>query len=213
MRQVLFLVCLFFSLGIVAAGQGLADSNLPIVIINTDGGADIPDDPKMPASMKIIYRGAGKRNYITDKDNPLYLNYDGRIGIELRGSSSQESPKKQYGFTTLQADNVTNNNVSLLGFPSENDWILNGMTYDTARIRDFLAYNLSRQLGNYASRTAYCEVIINDDYKGLYLLQEKIKADDNRVDVTKIGSSDINLPEVSGGYITKADKADGDPIA
>jgi hypothetical protein len=194
--------------------QVLTDSNLPIVYIYTDGGVDIPDSPRVLGYMKIIYRGPGVRNYLTDLTNPAYLNYNGRISIELRGSSSQITPKKQYGFTTLLSDNVSKNNVSLLGMPAENDWILNGMVFDTARIRDFLCYNFSRQLGNYASRTAYCEVVVNTDYKGIYLLQEKIKADNGRVDVLKIASIDNYLPNVSGGYITKADKVSPDePVA
>jgi hypothetical protein len=194
--------------------QVFTDSNLPIVVINTDGGVQIPDEPKVLGTMKIIYRGPGERNYVSDMTNPAYLNYNGRIGIEIRGQSSTVSPKKQYGFTTLMANNVSNNNVKLLDLPSENDWILNGMAFDSARIRDFLNYTLSRRLGNYASRTVYCEVIINNIYQGLYLLQEKIKSDNNRVDVMKIGVSDNYLPEVSGGYITKADKVSGnEPVA
>lgn len=175
---------------------------------------EIPDEPKIPGTMKIIYRGSDLRNYLTDQNNPAYLNYNGTIEIELRGSSTQDSPKKQYAFTTLLADKITDNNVSLLGMPRENDWILNGMAFDPGRIRDFLSYNLSRQIGQYASRTAYCEVIINGSYQGLFLLQEKIKADDNRVNIVKIGPSDITMPDVTGGYITKADKTTGtDPVA
>jgi hypothetical protein len=202
------------ALASIAGAQGLTDSNLPIVIINTDGGVPIVDDPRVLASMKIIYRGPGERNYVADQNNPQYLNYDGRIDIEIRGSSSQVTPKKQYGFSTKMADNVTNNNVSLLGMPEENDWIFNGMVFDPALIRDYLCYNLSRQIGEYASRTAYCELIINGGYKGLYLLQEKIKADDNRVNIVKIDINDNLMPKVSGGYITKADKTTGgDPVA
>jgi len=124
--------------------------------------------------MKIINRGGGERNYVTDQYNTAYLNYNGRIDIETRGSSSQwEIEKKQYGFSTRMADDITNNNVSLLGMPSENDWILNGMVYDSAFVRDYLCYNLSWQIGEYASRTVYCELIINGAYRGLYLLEEK----------------------------------------
>ncbi len=163
--------------------------------------------------MKIINRGNDQRNYVTDKDNAAYLNYNGRIDIEIRGSSSQSLPKKQYGFTTLENDNQTDNDVSLLGLPKESDWIINGLAFDPALIRDYLCYNLSRQIGQYATRTIYCEVIINDIYKGLYILQEKIKQDANRVNVIKISSSDLTYPAVTGGYITKADKPDGDPVA
>jgi hypothetical protein len=194
--------------------QTFTDSNLPIVIINTDGSVPIVDNPRALASMKIIYRGPGERNYLTDQDNPQYLNYTGRIDIEIRGSSSQVTDKKQYGFSTLMADNVSKNNVSLLGMPDEHDWIFNGMVFDPAMMRDYLCYNLSRQIGEYASRTAYCELVINRQFMGLYLLQEKIKADNNRVNIVKIDVNDNSLPQLSGGYITKADKTTGgDPIA
>lgn len=207
-------IILLSLLSLQVAGQDFTDSNLPIVIISTDGGVTIPDEPKVKATMKIIDRGPGERNYVTDQDNPLYLNYNGRIGIETRGSSSQESPKKNYGFKTRKEDDKTNNNVSLLGMPVENDWILGGMVFDTAFIRDYFCHNLYGKMGNYASRAVYCEVIINNNYAGLYMLQEKLKADDNRINVTKIGKNDNALPALSGGYISKADKTTGgDPVA
>ena len=197
-----------------ASAQTFTDSNLPIVVINTDGGVAIPDEPKVLADMKIIWHQDGSRNYLTDIDSPAFLNYDGRIGIELRGSSSQMTAKKPYGFTTLQADNTSNNNVSLLGMPSENDWILNNLAFDQTGMRDFLSYELSERLGQYASRRVYCEVMINGDYKGLYVFMEKIKADKDRVNVEKMDQTCNQYPEVTGGYITKADKTTGgDPVA
>ena len=213
-KRLLYCLLLLFPAAIGSNAQTLVSSNLPIVIINTDGGLSIPDEPKVPATMKLIWRGPGERNYVSDQNTAEYLDYDGRIGIEIRGSSSQESPKKNYGFTTRMADNITNNNVSLLGMPEENDWILGGMVFDTALVRDYICYHLSSRLGNYASRAFYCEVIINNDYKGLYMLQEKLKADDNRIDVIKIKDTDNAYPDLTGGYITKADKpTGGDPIA
>lgn len=210
MKKFFINIIFLFVILVPSLGQTLTDSNLPIVIIATDGGVSIPDEPKAMATMKIIDRGAGQRNYVSDQSNPIYLNYNGRIGIEIRGSSSQVSPKKSYGLTTRMADDVTNNNVSLLGMPEENDWILGGMVFDTALIRDYLCHSLSRQMGNYASRARYCEVIINNVYHGLYILQEKLKADDDRIDVTKISTTDNLLPDLSGGYIVKADKTTGD---
>jgi hypothetical protein len=213
-RQLLYCLLLLLLTPKNLNGQIMTSSNLPIVIIDTDGGLTIRDEPKLPATMRIIWRGPGERNYVSDQYTTEYLNYNGRIGIEIRGSSSQISPKKNYGFTTRMADNITNNNVSLLGMPEENDWILGGMVFDTALIRDYLCNNLSRRLGNYASRAVYCEVIINNDYKGLYMLQEKLKADDNRIDVIKIKETDNAYPDLTGGYLTKADKTTGgDPIA
>ncbi|NMH28122.1 CotH kinase family protein [Flavobacterium silvaticum] len=216
--KILLLCGILFS-GKISA-QVFTDSNLPIVIINTDIDPntgqpyEIPDDPRVLGNMKIIKHPDGSRNYLSDQDNAAFLNYNGRMNIEIRGATSQDLPKKQYGLTTLQADNSSNNNVSLLGMPSENDWVLNGLAFDPSLIRDYLSYNLSRLMGNYAPRTVYCEVVINGDYKGLYILQEKIKADSNRVNVVKITASDNTEPTISGGYITKADREDeDDPVA
>ena len=196
-----------------ALGQNFTSSNLPIVVITTDNGVAIPNEPKVPADLKIIWHQDGSRNYLTDLNNHEFLNYDGRIGIELRGSSSQDLDKKPYGLETRQADNVTANNVSLLGMPAENDWILNSLAFDQTGMRDVLSYELSRNLGQYASRSVYCEVVINGDYKGLYVMMEKIKADKNRVNIQKMDATCNVYPEVTGGYITKADKTNGDPYA
>jgi len=207
------IVLLIFILATIqAAAQAFTDSNLPIIIINTS--TPIVDDPRVVGTMKIIYRGPGQRNYMSDQNTPGYLDYNGKIDIEIRGSSSQYSQKKQYGFTTRLTDGITVNNVSLLGMPAENDWILNSMIFDSALVRDFLCFNLSRRIGEYASRTVYCEVVVNNSYRGLYLLEEKIKPDNNRVDIKRVSFLDNYLPEVSGGYITKADKTTGgDPVA
>ena len=206
---------LFSFLSLTAVAQNLTSSNLPIVVIETDNGVNIPDEPKVPGTMKIIWHQDGSRNYMSDIDNPEFLNYDGRIGIERRGSSSQTMfNKKPYAVETREDDDVTNRNVSLLGMPAENDWILNSLASDQTGMRDVLAYELSNRLGQYASRSAYCEVVINGDYKGLYVFMEKIKPDKNRVNIEKMDETCNQYPEVTGGYITKADKTTGgDPVA
>jgi hypothetical protein len=214
MKRYLSLISLLFCIYVSSYSQIFTDSNLPIVLINTDGGVDIPDAPRVFADMTIIFRGEDQRNYLTDQNTTGYLNYNGRINIEIRGSSSQTLPKKQFGLTTYKADNVTKVNVSLLGMPADNDWVLNGLGYEPSLIRDYLCYNLSRMIGEYASRTVYCEVMINGSYNGLYVLQEKIKQGSARVNVMKIATTDNSLPNLTGGYITKADKTNADdPVA
>ncbi len=200
--------------------QIFTDSNLPIVVITTDLNPstgqpeEIVDDPRVLATMKIIKRPDVTRNYLTDINTATFLNYNGRIDIEFRGSTSQDLPKKPYGLSTKQANNLANNNVSLLGMPAENDWILNSMAYDSSYIRDYISYNLSNQLEYYASKTVYCELVINGEYKGLYLLQEKLKDDSNRINILEIAPNDNTPESITGGYITKADKTTGgDPVA
>ena len=56
----------------------------------------------------------------------------------------------------------------------------------------------------YAIRSYY--VFIDDDYKGVYVLLEQIKQDDNRVDIAKLKPEDIAGDELTGGYIFRVDK-------
>ncbi len=152
--------------------------------------------------MKVIW-GEGL-NHVDDN----LFSYDGQIGIEIRGSSSQSFPKKQYGFETQNPDR-SNNNVSLLGMPEENDWILNAPYVDKSLIRNVLAYTISNQLGFYAPKTQLCEVLINGEYVGVYVLTEKIKRDVNRVDISRLNANDNFGDDVTGGYIIKIDKQTG----
>ena len=183
----------------------LESSDLPIVIINTEQGAPVPDEPKIKADMGIIYNGIGNRNYLTDAFN----DYDGKIAIETRGASSSGFPKKNYGFETQDA-NGDNNNISLLGMPEENDWILHGPFSDKSLIRNVLAFHLGNQTGRWAPRTRYCELFINDEYLGVYILMEKIKRDANRVDIAKLTPDDNEGDELTGGYIVQIDRVEPD---
>ncbi|WP_245925647.1 CotH kinase family protein [Algibacter marinivivus] len=190
------------------------NSNLPIVIIETFNGATIPDEPKVLGTMKIIERPNGARNFICDADNDEYLNYSGTIGIETRGSSSQALDKKPYGIDTLEDDGIEDDNVELLGMAKENDWILNSFAFDDSMMRDFISYEMAREMGQYAANLRYCEVVVNGDYKGLYALSEKIKRDGDRVDIAKLSDDENVFPEVTGGYLMQTDRpSEEDPEA
>ena len=178
-------------------------SNLPIVVINTFGQT-IVDDPRIVCDMGIIDNGFGTINSISDPFN----DYNGKISIEFRGSSSQSFPKKSYALET-QDVNGNNNNVSLLGMPVENDWILYAPYSDKSLMRNFLTFDLGRKMGSYSPRTVYCELVINGDYKGIYILMEKIKRDNDRVDIAKLDADDLAGDSLTGGYIIKVDKYTG----
>ena len=198
----------------VLNNSSFTSSNLPIIIINTENAADIPDETKILGTMKIIQRPNGARNFLTDADNEDFLNYSGTIGIETRGSSSQALPKKPYGIDTLEDDGVEDKGVKLLGMPKEDDWILNSFAFDDSMMRDYISYEMTRQMGQYAANLKYCEVVLNGDYIGLYALSEKIKRDGDRVNIAKLADDENSLPEVSGGYLMQTDRvSDENPAA
>lgn len=190
--------------GVVSSfGQAFTSSNLPIVVIDTEG-AFIQDEPKITANMGIVDNGVGVRNNLTDAFNV----YNGKIGIELRGSSSQMFPKKPYGIELRDA-NGNGISMPILGMPAEEDWVLIATYNDKSLMRDALAYKLGRDLGRYAPRTRFCEVVINGEYLGVYMLAEGIKRDKNRVDISKLEPNEISGDDLTGGYIIKIDKSTG----
>lgn len=180
-----------------------SDFNLPLMVINTNGQT-IVDDPRIVADMNLIWNGVGSVNNSTDPPNE----YSGRISIEIRGESSQQFEKKSYSIELQNADG-TNNNVSILGLPPENDFILNGPYSDKTMIRNVLTYHLYNRMGSWAPRTRYIELLINDDYRGVYILMEKVKRDDNRVDIRSLTPEDVTEADISGGYILRRDKTTG----
>ncbi len=174
-------------------------SNLPLVLINTNG-QDIVDGTKIEADMKIIDHGPSQLNHVTDPAN----GYNGKIGIELRGSFSLEFPQKGYGLETRDSLNVQQN-VEILGMPSENDWVLEQHYNDKALMRNELTYQFSNYMGHYASRARYCEVFLNNNYMGIYFFGEKIKQNKNRVDIAKLTTTENSGDSLTGGYILKND--------
>ncbi len=191
------LVVLIIKLCLIVSGQyvNFTSSNLPIFIIDTDNQT-IPDEPKITAHLGIVYNGPGQINNIFQPHN----HYDGYIGIELRGNSTQRYPKKPYAIETR--DSLGQNlNVSLLGMPEENDWILRASYFDHTFIRNPLACHMSRMTGRWASRCRLVELVVNGEYKGIYILMEKIKRDRGRLDIAELTPDEITAPDVSGGYI------------
>jgi hypothetical protein len=168
----------------------------------------IPDTPKVMVDMGVIDNGYNVLNHVADSQNV----YMGKIGIEKRGSISQAFwyTQKSYGFETRNADS-TNRDVVLLGMPKENDWVLYAPFDDHTLMRNVLTYQLGREMGYWTPRTKYTEVQWYDwawtpDYRGLYVMMEKIKRGKNRVNISKLDTNDNAGDSLTGGYIFAVDK-------
>lgn len=178
-------------------------SNLPIVIINT--GNQTISETDISVNMGIIDNGAGLRNDTADTRN----NYNGKTRMRIRGNSSKNFEKKSYGIETTDLSGVEQSS-SILGMPAEMDWALIASYADKSLMRNSLTYDFYRQMGNYAPRYKNVELIINNEYKGIYALMEKPKRSKDRIDVSKLTSAENSYPEITGGYILKIDRPDED---
>jgi len=192
----------FFFLTEGSFGQTLKTSQHPIVVINT-GNSEIPDEPKIAASMGIIYNRVGMDNHISDP----YNHYDGSIGIETRGNSTQGFDKKTY---SIELWNAVGEDISvpLLGMGTEEDWILHAMVIDKTQLRIPYSFYLWQRMGHYASNWRYVELVLDGEYRGLYLLTEKIKRGKDRVAIDKLDRDDVSGDSLSGGYILRIDWLD-----
>lgn len=178
-------------------------TSLPIVLLHTDH-VTVPNEPKIPGTIKVIFNGGGGLNH---PDSAAV--FESNMAIEVRGSSSQGFPKKSYGFETQDAEG-DDFETELLGLPKEEDWILYAPYTDKTFLRDALTYKLGNDFGGYAPRTVACEMFLNGDYQGVYWLEEKIKRDKNRVNIKKLNPVDTIGDALTGGYILKVDRDDGE---
>ncbi len=182
-------------------------SNIPVMIIHE---FDTPISPgnRTSAYMTILDNHSGERKQITDAPA-----FDGRIKINIRGSSSQSFPKKGFGFHILE-ENKNNRKVSLLGMPEEHNWVLHGPYSDKTLMRNAYSYSLSNDIGQYSPRTRFIELFIHsgtgpledEHYHGVYVLTERIKIAPGRVELEDLEPHHNEFPEVSGGYIFKIDR-------
>lgn len=178
----------------------LTSTNLPIIKITA---ALTINDTMVQGSMDVIDNVSGINN-VTD---PATLN--SMIGIKLRGNTvSQSYPKKSYTIETWNGFNVTNN-ISVLGLPAENDWVLLSAYSDRSLMRSMLSFKLHDKMGRYAPRMKYCELILNNTYKGVYLFGEVVKRDTGRLSLSNLRPQDNFGDQLTGGYILSVDDESG----
>ncbi|ASB48670.1 CotH kinase family protein [Alkalitalea saponilacus] len=182
-------------------------SNLPVMTIF---GYNTPITPgsRTPAYMVITNNENEGRNEITDIPE-----FQSRIIINKRGSSSLSFPKNNYGFH-IQEEDGSNRKVSLLGLPEEHNWVLHGPYSDKTLMRNAFSYGLSNEIGQYSPYTRFVELFIHTGtgtlnelhYHGVYLLTQRIKVAPGNVNIQDLKPWHNNHPEITGGYIFKNDR-------
>lgn len=125
-----------------------------------------------------------------------------RALIRGRGNSSREFDKVGYLLKFTDADMVTPLKVSLSGMTADNNWILYGPFLDKTLIRNYICYNLSGEIMDYAPNVRFCEMFLNGEYVGVYLITEKISFNQSgRITLRK---TDPDMATTS--YIVQADR-------
>lgn len=143
----------------------------PLCRVELRCASEIADEPKIDCALRI-------------EDGAELEVYADRVGIERRGRSSLQYDKPNY---SLELRDAAGNEkpVNLLGMGAESDWILDGSWVDRSLVRNELAFALFRSLGpeRWAPRGRFCELWLDDESRGIYRLGERIKRDDDRIDI------------------------------
>lgn len=165
--------------------NGVLTSYLPLIVLKADGnvipGADITDQ-ELYCEFSVI-----------DNDSHINRSADtptqtGKMAINIRGNSSRYFIKKQYAIRTVDEAGLPKK-TAFLGMPAETTWVLNGSYIDYSLIRNYMMYNISGEIMDYAPRCRLCEVFITNEngeleYQGVYTLMEKPKVSRERLNLT-----------------------------
>ncbi len=198
------------------------ESYLPIVLVNTNGQG-FPGDCKQQAGIgpsikdkrivdvKILWNEDGSLNRVQNTADTSAIHYDRKAIMNHRGSTSADMVKKPFAFRTckknLENGAAKKGNFALLNMPEEKDWILYASYGDKSLMRNKLAMDLYYAMGYWQTDLKFVELFIDNNYRGVYLMMEKITRDKNRVSVAK--DEDTNTDPATCGYIWKLDKTDG----
>lgn len=180
-------------------------SHLPVVSIETDG-AVIPGRPEPGQHIKEIensyiqadmqiYDREGELNTLSSQ--PVL---ESKINIRVRGNSSRTFDKVGYLFKFTD-DMGSERNLEVMGMEKDSTWVLHAPYLDKTLMRNYMWYNLAGQIMEWAPDVRYCEVFLNHEYQGLYVMVEQISMGEGRIEMTKYdGKSNIS------SYIVCADR-------
>ena len=187
-------------------------THLPLVIIDT-GGEEIPGEPVELGDGTTVFTTTengeemlGARISILDDESHNHHPSDAPdletdSLIRIRGNSSRYFDKKSYliRFTEQDGDYADH---PVMGMDAHYEWALYGPYLDKSLIRNYMWYNIAGEMMGYAPNVRFCEVILNGEYQGLYLMTETItNGEDCRVDVSEpVGTS------TATGYVLRLDR-------
>lgn len=163
-------------------------TKLPTVVIHTENSEDVVSrDYYLKGIVSIISEDG--RNIYTDS-----------LNVRGRGNASWSFPKKPYRMKLYTK-------TSLLDFPAvRTKWTLINNYGDKTLMRNLLAFDLSERLEMlYTPAGKPVDVFLNGEYKGTYQLCDQVEVSTGRVEVEKMKTNDVTLPNLSGGYLIEMD--------
>lgn len=157
-------------------------SHLPILSFDTleeiRGGESKEDKEYVEANLKV-YDSEQHQNELKNET------YQTHSLIRYRGNSSRFFDKK--GLRIKLIDEEGNDvDYPLLGMSKDHDYVLHNPYLDKTLLRNYLGYNITGEVMEYSPNVRYCEVFVNGEYQGVYLLVETMKVSPERINISKL---------------------------
>ena len=172
-------------------------THLPLVIIDTSN-SNINETRDTVGSIRLVNNENGHNHF----DGIAAL--ESHIRIKAEDIYFSDLDKKQYKITLVDAnDDITTISQSVLGMPAESEWILDGMATDMSLLRNYLMHNLADEImaKEWTPQVQYCELFLNGEYQGIYLMSESVKVAPNRLNIIKTTEQSATT-----GYLLKREQ-------
>ncbi len=181
--------------GVEIPGKAIKEGHRTIGYTTTADGSD-----RIQAQIQV-FDSEENNNHLTDTPG---ITSD--MTIHVRGNSSRTFDKLGYRINLFDK-NGENNPQPLLGMDAHHEWALHGPILDKTLIRNYMWYNIAGEIMEYAPNVRFCELVLNGEYMGVYVLIETITAgkDGSRLNV-KIDAKDNTF----SGYVLLLDRLDND---
>lgn len=168
---------------------------LPIFVLNTENSEEIKSkDNYINGSLYIDTQYSPQFSAIGTKEDPVETEVRGR------GNYTWNSfDKKPYRIKMKKK-------ASLLDMTTDKSYALLAHADDNTFLRNEVGFELSRLLGmSYTPLQTPIELILNNEYRGLYFLTDHIKISSERVNVVEQKDGETNPELVTGGWLIEID--------
>lgn len=198
-------------------GEELFCTHLPIVEIDTQGAeipgkaidgniyniATTPDGQSESLCSIAIIDNETTNNHTFDNPQIKSDAY-----IHVRGNSSRTFDKLGYALR-LVTENGENNAQSIMGMDAHHEWALHGPILDKTLMRNYMWYNIAGEIMDYAPNVRFCEVLLNGEYMGVYVMTETITAGSEGA---RLNLSVDKKDNTFSGYLLRFDRGSPTPI-
>lgn len=142
--------------------------------------------------------------YVITSSNGKTVNSGKVKKMHIRGNTALLQPKKSY---LVKLDEEEN----LLNMGKSNKWILLSNACDESNLRNKIVYDSAMKIGlNNSPKTSYVDLYINGEYKGIYLLAEKIAVEKNRIDIKDLEKENEELNNQENSEVSKSEITEDD---